>query len=50
MVGDADTGCTVAFHVGKLGIDCSLIKEASDDVTGVVEDDLDVEILGALRR
>ncbi len=50
MVSDADTGCTVALHIGKLSIDGGLIKETSDNVSSVVEDDLDVKILGALRE
>lgn len=48
VVGHLNTGGRVALQVGQLGVQAGLVKETGHDVAGVVEHNLDINVLGGL--
>ena len=45
---DLDTGGGITLHVRQLGIHCGVVEEGSNDVPGIIEHYLHVNVLRSL--
>jgi hypothetical protein len=50
VVSDLHAGRGVALHICELRVKSCLVKETRHDVTSIVENDGDIDILGGLRN